>query len=125
MQEPSWEHPKVSAKVDELNRENIEGETSIPVGHNAETGSPSAKEMEPILEKQILEEITGVELPAAKDLLEYQSASEDNSIELLDVSGGMVLDDFDNPVVMKDPPEKTSLKTPPSKKSSSSRRRKK
>ncbi|KAL6966911.1 hypothetical protein U1Q18_032706 [Sarracenia purpurea var. burkii] len=88
--------------------------------------SPVAKERVSNSGKEIpLPNLLEKESPA-QDQLVYQSESEDNSVEFLETSGGIIMDEFDGPVSKKSPSEKKiSLKSPPRKKLSSSKRRKK
>ncbi|KAL6958392.1 hypothetical protein U1Q18_040329 [Sarracenia purpurea var. burkii] len=87
--------------------------------------SPVAKERVSNSGKEIpLPDLLEKESPA-QDQMVYQSESEDNSVEFLETSGGIIMDEFDGPVSKKSPSEKISLKSPPSKKLSSSKRRKK
>ncbi|KAL6962851.1 hypothetical protein U1Q18_037812 [Sarracenia purpurea var. burkii] len=59
----------------------------------------------------------------ALEQMEYQSDSDDVSLEVWDVSGGVEMDDFDSPVAKKNPPGKSSQKSQPSKKSSVNKRK--
>ncbi|KAL6957258.1 hypothetical protein U1Q18_040516 [Sarracenia purpurea var. burkii] len=57
-------------------------------------------------------------LSEAREQTEYQSDSEDVSMEVWDASGGVNMDDFDSPVAKKTPPGKISVRSPPSKNAS-------